>query len=60
MDIYPLLKDKPEYNQVIAQPGSTPLELFWDIVEDLNDKLYYDRKVVSSYFEVRFPRFLTN
>ncbi|KAL1985767.1 hypothetical protein VTN96DRAFT_7389 [Rasamsonia emersonii] len=34
MNIYPLIKDDPRYVAMLGQPGSTPLDLFWDMVEE--------------------------
>ncbi|KAG4306351.1 hypothetical protein PORY_000339 [Pneumocystis oryctolagi] len=34
MTIYPLIKNDVRYKNILGQPGSTPLELFWDIVEE--------------------------
>ncbi|KAK2742577.1 hypothetical protein FQN57_005203 [Myotisia sp. PD_48] len=34
MDIYPLIQDDPRYIAMLGQSGSTPLDLFWDMVED--------------------------
>ncbi|KAJ5135866.1 uncharacterized protein N7515_005144 [Penicillium bovifimosum] len=34
MNICPLIKDDPRYHGILGQPGSTPLDLFWDVVED--------------------------
>ncbi|RKF62712.1 Pre-mRNA-processing protein prp40 [Erysiphe neolycopersici] len=32
--IYPLIKDEDRYTVMLGQPGSTPLDLFWDMVEE--------------------------
>ncbi|KAF9975707.1 PRP40 pre-mRNA processing factor 40 [Actinomortierella ambigua] len=45
--VYPSLKDDARYQDILGQPGSTPQELFWDLIEDLDEKLYQDRKVVQ-------------
>ncbi|OJD18852.1 hypothetical protein AJ78_01185 [Emergomyces pasteurianus Ep9510] len=34
MNIHPLIEDDPRYVAMLGQPGSTPLDLFWDIVEE--------------------------
>ncbi|KAF9576387.1 hypothetical protein EC968_008682 [Mortierella alpina] len=47
MQIYPLIKDDPRYSNMLGQPGSTPMELFWDMIEDLDERLYQDRKMVQ-------------
>ncbi|KAF8909298.1 pre-mRNA-processing protein prp40 [Gymnopilus junonius] len=42
--IYPLFKDDNRYLDMLGYPGSNPLELFWDAVDVLDQKL--DAKVV--------------
>ncbi|CAG8384673.1 unnamed protein product [Penicillium salamii] len=34
MNICPLIKDDPRYHGILGQPGSSPLDLFWDMVEE--------------------------
>ncbi|OJD28208.1 hypothetical protein ACJ73_00391 [Blastomyces percursus] len=34
MNILPLIEDDPRYVAMLGQAGSTPLDLFWDIVEE--------------------------
>ncbi|KAI9728650.1 MAG: hypothetical protein M1828_002756 [Chrysothrix sp. TS-e1954] len=34
MDFRPLIEDDPRYTAMLGQPGSTPIDLFWDIVEE--------------------------
>ncbi|KAI3274894.1 hypothetical protein CBS147309_3808 [Penicillium roqueforti] len=34
MNICPIIKDDPRYHGILGQPGSTPLDLFWDMVEE--------------------------
>ncbi|KAG0275076.1 hypothetical protein BGZ95_009210 [Linnemannia exigua] len=48
MQIHPLIKEDPRYISILGQPGSTPMELFWDLIEDLDERLYQDRKVVQT------------
>ncbi|KAG0044771.1 hypothetical protein BGZ83_009962 [Gryganskiella cystojenkinii] len=47
MEIHPFVRDHPRYLEMLGQPGSTPMELFWDLVEDLDERLYQDRKLVQ-------------
>ncbi|RUS17869.1 hypothetical protein BC937DRAFT_89396, partial [Endogone sp. FLAS-F59071] len=46
MEVYPLMKDDERYKNILGQPGSTPLELFWDVIEELDDRFYQQKKVV--------------
>ncbi|CAG7942660.1 unnamed protein product [Penicillium nalgiovense] len=34
MNICPIIKDDPRYHGILGQSGSTPLDLFWDMVEE--------------------------
>lgn len=45
-EVRPLLENKQEYIEICGQPGSTPLELFWDIVEEESRKLKLQREQV--------------
>ncbi|KAF9438329.1 PRP40 pre-mRNA processing factor 40 [Entomortierella beljakovae] len=47
MQIHPLIKEDPRYLGMLGQPGSTPMELFWDLIEDLDERLYQDRKMIQ-------------
>ncbi|KAF8975772.1 PRP40 pre-mRNA processing factor 40 [Entomortierella lignicola] len=47
MQIHPLVKEDARYLDILGQPGSTPMELFWDLIEDLDEKLYQDRKMMQ-------------
>lgn len=38
-DIYPSFKDDERYLNMLGNPGSNPLELFWDTVDALDQKL---------------------
>lgn len=42
-DIYPLFSKDPRYLNILGNPGSNPLELFWDLVDGMDQKL--DAKV---------------
>ena len=37
--LYPLFKDDERYTNILGSPGSGPLELFWDIVDGMDQKL---------------------
>ncbi|KAH9924721.1 uncharacterized protein B0H18DRAFT_1085405 [Fomitopsis serialis] len=38
-DVYPALANDARYLDILGNPGSNPLELFWDTVDDLDQKL---------------------
>ncbi|ANB14257.1 Prp40p [Sugiyamaella lignohabitans] len=44
--IFPLIKDDPRYINLCGQPGSTPLELFWDTIEEEKRKINLNRELV--------------
>jgi pre-mRNA-processing factor 40 len=43
--IYPLLSNDDRYLGMLGNPGSNPLELFWDVVDNLDQKL--DAKIAA-------------
>ncbi|KAI1318701.1 PRP40 pre-mRNA processing factor 40 [Mortierella claussenii] len=45
--IHPLIKQDPRYLDILGQSGSSPMELFWDLIEDLDERLYQDRKMIQ-------------
>ncbi|KAJ1548729.1 hypothetical protein HK405_016052, partial [Cladochytrium tenue] len=45
-DVYPLFKHDPAYRDMLGQPGSTPLELFWDMVAELDRSHQGERAAV--------------
>lgn len=46
VEIRSLFEKDPRYTDICGQPGSTPLELFWDIVEEEGRKLRLQREQV--------------
>ncbi|TKY88009.1 hypothetical protein EX895_003105 [Sporisorium graminicola] len=38
-EVFPLLKDDPAFLNALGQPGSTPLDLFFDLVDELDQQL---------------------
>ena len=42
-EVYPLFRDDERYISMLGNPGSNPLELFWDAVDALDQQL--DRKI---------------
>ncbi|WBW73018.1 U1 snRNP-associated protein Usp104 [Schizosaccharomyces osmophilus] len=45
-EIFPLFKDDPRYLNMLGQPGSTPLDLFWDNIIELENDFREKRNVV--------------
>jgi pre-mRNA-processing factor 40 len=42
-EVYPAFRDDERYLSMLGNPGSNPLELFWDIVDSLDQQL--DEKI---------------
>lgn len=68
MDIYPHVVSDPRYDAILGQTGSTPLDLFWDVVEEEEQIFRSQRNEVldildDKRFEMTsttpFPSFLT-
>ncbi|KAI8976452.1 hypothetical protein BDB01DRAFT_802905 [Pilobolus umbonatus] len=45
-DIYPIIKDDSRYASAVGLPESTPLDMFWDTIDDLDEQLYQQKKIV--------------
>lgn len=52
MNVRPLIQDEPRYQAVLGQAGSTPLDLFWDIVEEEERSLRGPRNDVLDVLDV--------
>ncbi|KAK9465884.1 hypothetical protein V1512DRAFT_276998 [Lipomyces arxii] len=55
--VYPLFKDDSRFTDIVGQPGSSPLELFWDVVERLNKALRIQRDILLDLLEERKFKF---
>lgn len=44
-EIYPLFRDDERYLSMLGNPGSNPLELFWDVVDGMDQQL--DAKIAA-------------
>jgi len=54
MNICPLIKDDPRYHGILGQLGSTPLDLFWDMVEEEERALRGPRNDVLDVLDVSY------
>jgi pre-mRNA-processing factor 40 len=54
MDVLPEIEDDPRYVAMLGQSGSTPLDLFWDMVEEEERALRGRRNDVYDVLEVHF------
>jgi pre-mRNA-processing factor 40 len=53
MNIYPLIHEDPRYFAILGNSGSTPLDLFWDMVEEEERSLRGPRNDVLDVLDVR-------
>lgn len=51
-DVHDLIEDDPRYVAMLGQSGSTPLDLFWDMVEEEDRSLRNNRNDVLDVLEV--------
>jgi pre-mRNA-processing factor 40 len=52
MQIHPLIETNETYTAMLGQPGSTPLDLFWDVVEEEERGLRGKRNEVMDVLDV--------
>ncbi|KAI9031946.1 hypothetical protein CLU79DRAFT_730816 [Phycomyces nitens] len=45
-EFYPHIKDDPRYTELLGLPQSSPIDLFWDLIYELEEQLHYQKKVV--------------
>ncbi|KAI8098062.1 uncharacterized protein B0P05DRAFT_523202 [Gilbertella persicaria] len=45
-EIYPVIKDDPRFLSAVGLPDSTPLDMFWDVIDALDEELYQQKKLV--------------
>lgn len=50
--VYPLIKDDERFQNMLGQPGSTPLDLFWDMIEDIERDVRLKRALVEDVLGV--------
>jgi pre-mRNA-processing factor 40 len=50
--VYPMIQSDSRYTSMLGQPGSSPIELFWDIVEEEERALRSTRNDVVDVIEV--------
>ena len=48
-NIYPLIKDEPSFVSMLGQPGSTPLDLFWDFITDCRSAYKVDARLLDEF-----------
>lgn len=45
--VYPLFRDDDRYTNILGNPGSGPLELFWDVVDAMDQKMESKIEIVE-------------
>lgn len=50
-DIFPQIKDDSRYLSAVGLPDSTPLDMFWDLLDDLDEQLYHQKKAIYKALE---------
>lgn len=50
-DVYPLFAEDKRYLDMLGTPGSNPLELFWDAVDGMDQKLDAKIAVIEGAFK---------
>jgi pre-mRNA-processing factor 40 len=67
-EIYPYIQNDPRYLNMLGQSGSTPLELFWDTIQRIEDDYYQEKRTVMELIktydikitpDLNFPVFLS-
>ncbi|KAJ3064682.1 hypothetical protein HDU98_011915 [Podochytrium sp. JEL0797] len=43
-EVYPFVSQEPCFGEMLGQPGSNPLEMFWDVLVGLEDRYFAVRK----------------
>lgn len=60
MQIHELIEDDPRYVAMLGQSGSTPLDMFWDMVEEEERILRGKRNEVLDVLDVSYERIKIN
>ncbi|KAK6363644.1 hypothetical protein TWF730_001066 [Orbilia blumenaviensis] len=50
-EVHPLIKDDERYENMLGQSGSTPLDLFWDKVEEIEREVRSKKNIVMDILE---------
>ncbi|KAI7861501.1 hypothetical protein BDF14DRAFT_1868453 [Spinellus fusiger] len=45
-ELYPHVKEDPRYLQLLGLAQSTPIDLFWDFIYELEEQLHHQKKIV--------------
>ena len=56
--VYPLFENDARYKAMVGQPGSTPMELFWDMVEEGERALRITRNEILDVMDVSILRII--
>ena len=50
-EVYPGIREDPRLHALLSQPGSSPLDLFRDLIDDLEDQARREKKIVKEIFK---------
>lgn len=53
-ELFQWLKDESAFRDMIGQPGSTPMELYRDLIADLELEIYRQGKQIQELLKVFF------
>ncbi|KAG8897018.1 hypothetical protein FRB99_008513, partial [Tulasnella sp. 403] len=59
-NVFPLVGDDPRYLSMLGNAGSNPLELFWDMVDELDQQLEAKEHIVQKALDSRDFQFTEN
>ncbi|SCV67520.1 BQ2448_5131 [Microbotryum intermedium] len=51
--IHPVIENDPRYLELVGQPGSSPLELFWDLIDELDQVIEEHQRVIETILSER-------
>ena len=52
-EVYPRFADDPRYLDLLGNPGSSPIELFWDVVDGLDQELESHAHLVEKVLQAK-------
>jgi pre-mRNA-processing factor 40 len=47
-EVYPIIELDERYHNMLGNPGSSPLDLFWDVVDELDQKVEENSRVIEN------------
>jgi pre-mRNA-processing factor 40 len=47
-EVYPIIELDERYHNILGNPGSSPLDLFWDVVDELDQKVEENCRIIEN------------